>query len=251
MNELALFLGVGGGILGSRLLGWRTICGVEIDPYCREVILRRQEEGTLEPFPVWDDVETFDGNPWREKVDIVTGGFPCQPFSIMGKHEGQEDERNCWPDTIRIIRQVLPKYCLLENVPNLLANEYFGTILRDLAESGYDVRWDCISASALGAPHPRERLWILGKSKRAGLWRKGESANLLRPRENPWGALGGASMLERITERNALAGKEDFPKPLLFRDDDGMAYLMDRLRAIGNGQVPEVVRYVWESLTVT
>jgi len=85
LRELALFIGAGGGALGSRLLGFRIVCAVEIDPYCREVVLRRQEEGFLEPFPIWDDVRTFDGTAWRGLVGVVTGGFPCQPFSVAGR----------------------------------------------------------------------------------------------------------------------------------------------------------------------
>ena len=168
LYELALFAGAGGGILGTKLLGWRVVCAVEINPYCREVLLRRQEEGILEAFPIWDDVRTFDGKPWRGKVDVVTAGFPCQPWSVAGKQRGEVDERNLWPDTIRIIGEVRPRYCLLENVPNLLVHEYFGTILRDLAESGYDARWKVISAAEVGAPHLRNRIWVVAHDSRAG-----------------------------------------------------------------------------------
>jgi len=172
MNELALFAGAGGGILGSRLLGHRIVCAVEYEPYCIEVLMRRQEEGHLDPFPIWDDVRTFDGKPWSGKVDIVSGGFPCQPFSTAGKREGEGDERNMWPDTIRVIREVRPAYCFLENVPGLLSARlgdesegfiyYFGSILRDLAESGYDAEWRLLSAAECGAPLKRSRLWIVG-----------------------------------------------------------------------------------------
>ena len=106
MNELALFAGAGGGILGSQLLGWRVVCAVEKDPYCREVLLRRQEEGHLEPFPIWDDARLFNGHDWRPLVDIVTAGFPCQPFSVAGQQKAQMDDRNLWPDTFRVITEV-------------------------------------------------------------------------------------------------------------------------------------------------
>ena len=138
------------------------MCGVEINPYCREVLLRRQEEGFLPPFPIWDDVRTFDGRAWRGKVDVVTGGFPCQPFSAAGKGLAEHDVRNMWPDTIRIIREVGPRNVLLENVPALLAHEYFGTIIGELQASGYCVRWKVISAAEFGAPHRRDRVWIVG-----------------------------------------------------------------------------------------
>lgn len=91
MNELALFTGTGGGLLGSRLLGWTPVCAVEKESYCREVLLRRQRDGLLDLFPIWDDIRTFDGSPWRGAVDIVTAGFPCQPFSAAGTRRGELD----------------------------------------------------------------------------------------------------------------------------------------------------------------
>jgi len=184
LNELALFTGAGGGVLGTRLLGFRVVCGVELDPYCREVLLRRQEEGFLDPFPIWDDIRTFDGKPWRGKVDIVTGGFPCQPWSVAGKRKGSADERNLWPDTVRVIREVAPRWCLLENVPGLLYHDYIRRIFADLAESGYRVRWDCISAAAVGAPHRRDRLWIVAISDTGSS--RGSRAVAKRESISPW-----------------------------------------------------------------
>lgn len=157
---MALFAGIGGGILGSKLIGWRTVCAVEKEPYCREVLLRRQRDGVLPVFPIWDDVRTFDGRPWRGIVDVVTAGFPCQPFSCAGKRRGENDERNLWPDTLRILCEVRPRFALLENVPGLLATRYFGRILGDLAESVFDARGKIVSAADVGAWHLRKRLWI-------------------------------------------------------------------------------------------
>ena len=88
MNELALFAGAGGGILGGKLIGWRTVCAVEWQPYAIGVLCQRQNDGILQPFPIWDDVRTFDGRPWRGIVDVVSGGFPCQDISIAGKGAG-------------------------------------------------------------------------------------------------------------------------------------------------------------------
>jgi DNA (cytosine-5)-methyltransferase 1 len=162
MNELALFAGAGGGLLATtHLLGWRTVAAVEIDPYRREVLLRRQLDGVLDVFPIWDDCRTFDGEPWAGLVDVVTAGFPCQPFSVAGKRRGADDERNGWPDTIRIIREVRPRYAFLENVPGLLGSGYFGRVLGDLAEAGFDAEWCVLGADDVGAPHRRKRLWIL------------------------------------------------------------------------------------------
>jgi len=170
MNELGelhrprvmhLFAGAGGGILGDLLLGHQCICAVEIDNYCQQVLGQRQKDGMLPWFPIFDDIKEFDGKPWRGVTDIIAGGFPCQPFSVAGKQAGESDERNMWPDTIRVIREVRPRYCFLENVPNILVHGYFGTILGDMAESGYNIRWRCLSAAECGAPHKRTRLWIV------------------------------------------------------------------------------------------
>ena len=96
MNELALFAGAGGGILGGKLLGWRTVCAVEWEPYPASVLCARQNDGFLPPFPIWDDVQTFDGKPWRGLVDVVSGGFPCQDISAAGGGEGlMEPDQEC------------------------------------------------------------------------------------------------------------------------------------------------------------
>jgi DNA (cytosine-5)-methyltransferase 1 len=167
MNELCLFAGAGGGLLGSKLLGFRTVCYVEREKYCIEILKARIRDGCLDNAPIWDDIKTFDGKPWSGCVDIITAGFPCQPFSVAGKRQGADDDRNMWPETIRVIREIRPRFCLLENVPGLLSGThgYFGTVLGDLSESGYDARWRIVSAADVGAPHLRKRLWILAHSR--------------------------------------------------------------------------------------
>ena len=176
-RHLSLFTGGGGGELAAQWLkGWRTVAYVEYNDYCQRLIKQRIEDGLLDDAPIWDDVTTFDGNPWRGCVDIISGGFPCQPFSVAGKRDGASDSRNMWPHTIRIINEVRPRYVFLENVPGLLsavditADEsirYFGTILADLAQSGYVGQRRVLSAAEVGAPHKRDRVWIVAYSKDA------------------------------------------------------------------------------------
>lgn len=161
LRTLHLFAGSGGGILADFLLGHVPVCAVEIDPYCQQVLVQRQQDGLLPWFPVWSDVRTFDGHLWSGVVDVVAGGFPCQPWSVAGKRAGEADERNLWPDTYRVVCEVRPKHVFLENVPGLLAHWYFGRILGDLAEAGYDASWMVLGANDVGAPHRRKRLWIL------------------------------------------------------------------------------------------
>ena len=160
MNELALFAGAGGGILGGKLLGWTTICAVEWEPYAAAVLCARQNEGFLAPFPIWDDVRTFDGRPWRGRVDVVSGGFPCQDISAAGKGAGIDGERSgLWREMARIICEVRPRFCFVENSPMLISRG-LGTVLGDLAALGYDCKWGVFGASEVGAPHKRERIWI-------------------------------------------------------------------------------------------
>lgn len=163
MNELALFAGGGGGLLGGLLCGWRTVAAVEIEEYARAVLLQRQADGILPRFPVWDDVRTFDGKPWRGKVDVVTGGFPCQDISVAGKGAGITGERSgLWSEFARIIGEVRPRYVLVENSP-MLVGRGLTRVLGDLAEMGYDARWGIIGAHHAGAPHKRDRIWIVGE----------------------------------------------------------------------------------------
>jgi DNA (cytosine-5)-methyltransferase 1 len=120
MNELALFAGSGGGILGGHLLGWRTVAAVEIEDYPRRVLLQRQADGLLPRFPIWDDICTFDGHPWRGKVDVISGGFPCQDISAAGKGDGLDGERSgLWTEMARLVGEVRPRFVFVENSPML------------------------------------------------------------------------------------------------------------------------------------
>jgi len=166
LNELALFAGAGGGILGGKLLGWRTVCAVEWDSYARDVLVARQNDGCLEAFPIWDDVQTFDGKPWRGLIDVVSGGFPCQDISAAGKGAGIEGERSSmWKHMARIIGEVQPKYAFVENSP-MLVGRGLSTVLADLAEMGYDAKWGIMGAHHVSAPHKRDRIWIVAKRSR-------------------------------------------------------------------------------------
>lgn len=150
MNELHLFAGAGGGILGSELLGMRTVCAVELESYPASVLLARQNDGLLPPFPVWDDVRTFDGRRWRGLVDVVSGGFPCQDISAAGKGAGIDGTRSgLWKEMHRIINEVRPEFAFLENSP-LLVGRGLARVLGDLAEIGYDAEWLVLGADDVG-----------------------------------------------------------------------------------------------------
>lgn len=163
-NVMELFAGAGGGIYGGLLLGHTPVCAVEIVAKNRELLLQRQRDGVFPRFPVWDDVRTFDGNPWRGVVDVVSGGFPCTDISSAGKGAGIDGEQSgLWREMARIVREVRPRYVFVENSPMLITRG-LGRVLGDLAALGYDCRWTCLSAADCGAPHKRNRIWILADS---------------------------------------------------------------------------------------
>jgi DNA (cytosine-5)-methyltransferase 1 len=235
MNELALFAGAGGGILGGKLLGWRTVCAVEWEPYAAGVLAARQNDKVLEPFPIWDDVQTFDGTPWRGIVDVVSGGFPCQDISSAGKGAGIDGERSgMWKHMARVVCEVKPRWVFVENSP-MLTIRGMGTVLRDLAEMGFDAAWGVLGAGHLGAPHIRERAWIVGHAMQGG--RAPESLQPEQALSRPWAeAFAGPSIRKDYA---ALRGGWEI-EPAMGRVVDGMADGMDRIAALGNGQVPRV-----------
>lgn len=238
MRELSLFTGAGGGLLGTHLLGWTPIGYVEYDDYCQRVIAQRIRDGILPNAPIFGDIRTFisDGYAasYQGLVDVISGGFPCQPFSNAGNRLGADDSRNMWPATIECIRIIQPRFALLENVPGLLSSGYFGTVLGDLVTSGYDASWRILSAAELGAPHRRDRVWIMAYS---GGERRTQSYQRIR-----------RQFAQRQEVKRAWNGRR-VDQPGIVGVVDGMAYQMDRLRAIGNGQVPAVVRAAWHLLT--
>jgi site-specific DNA-cytosine methylase len=176
LTEISLFTGAGGGVWASKLLGHRIVCYVENEPYCQKVIKARIEDGIWDDAPIWDDIQTFDGRDWFGRVDLVSAGFPCQPWSVAGRRRGEEDPRNLWPDTILAIRNIRPTFAFLENVPALLSSGYIGVVLGDLAQAGYDARWIVLGADDVGAPHRRKRIWILAHPSAGGLYRGRASA---------------------------------------------------------------------------
>ncbi len=314
MNELALFAGAGGGILGGHLLGWRTVCAVEWEPYPASVLCARQNDGVLPPFPIWDDIQTFDGRPWRGIVDVVSGGFPCQDISAAGKGAGIDGERSgMWREMARVVGEVRPRYVFVENSP-MLVTRGLERVLADLTTLGYDTRWTVMGAADVGAPHQRDRIWIVGKmayatkllcnggnnntGKLMGRESVSEPRDGCRPedvadsmRYRPQGVrqdgrvkgssglcggegshqeqklqmadskclgshtkeneqvLGRPRTSQLCFEQSRSYGSDWWAtEPYLGRVAHGVAARVDRLKAIGNGQVSEVARRAWELL---
>ncbi len=224
MNELHLFAGAGGGILGGMLLGHTCVCAVEIEPYCRKVLLQRQRDGILPKFPIWDDVRTFDGRPWRGVADVVCGGFPCRGYSTAtaGKHTAED----FWPEMGRVVADVAPRYVFAENT----ARRAIEAAAEQLHSMGYIVKATPLCAADVGADHIRKRYWLLAHTDLR--------SELLRPLN---------AEVARVPSVPPCIWKT---YPDKSRMADGLADRLDRLKAIGNGQVPAVVKLAWETLSL-
>jgi DNA (cytosine-5)-methyltransferase 1 len=254
MNVLALCAGIGGLELGLKIANpaARCVCYVEGEAYAAAILVKRMGEGWLDEAPVWSDVRTFDGCPWRGEVDCITGGYPCQPFSIAGQKLGEQDERHLFPDIRRIIGEVQPERCFFENVAGHLSLG-FEAVANDLQEMGYRVAAGLFTAEEVGATHKRERVFIMAHS----LSRIGE-----RPRVDEGD--GKTRSLDRKLGRgschiplfppgrsNISAWKRHYPLPVestIRGMADGRSDRADRLRAAGNAVVPLVAAYAWRTL---
>ena len=322
LNELALFAGAGGGILGGHLLGWQTVCAVEWGTYPASVLCARQNDGLLPTFPIWDDVQTFDGKPWQGIVDVVSGGFPCQDISAAGKGAGLEGARSgMWHHMARVVGEVRPRFVFVENSPMLTSRG--GTrVIGDLAKMGYDCKWTVMGAADVGANHNRDRIWIVAtlqvadtnlqstfaKQERQYQWPKkpdGDSAGemgtfdaeakmantsqlfsngsndnsrISMERETQpesgnrsWEKNVGESKCSGLEGQWSQSRKQEITQfwdsgpladirhirnkswweaePNVGRVADGVAARVDRLKAIGNGQVPLCAATAWRLLT--
>jgi DNA (cytosine-5)-methyltransferase 1 len=158
--------------MGDRI---RAICHVEREAYATTVLVARMEEEALDPAPVWDDIKTFDGIPWRGVVDLVTAGYPCQPFSLAGKGLAERDPRHLWPHVRRIIGECGPSLVFLENVPGHVKRG-FASVVADLQRMGYVVSAGLFSAEEVGAPHRRQRLFALAYAGRHAAGQSGRGA---------------------------------------------------------------------------
>lgn len=221
-NELALFSGAGGGLLGSVLLGWSTVCAVERDEYAASVLVSRQNDGSLEPFPIWDDIKTFNAKQWRGVVDVVSGGFPCQAFSTAT--HGRNTAEDLWHEMFRVVSEVQPREVFAENV----SRKAIDKAADDLESLGYRTKAVALSAKDLGADHARKRYWLRAYTNDDGELRQSvdaEAPMLSEFRPGVWETYSGES-----------------------RVVDGMGFRLERLKATGNGQVPCVAAAAWRIL---
>ena len=228
ISGLDLFSGYGG--ITIALSEWvRPVAYCEIERYSQAIILSRIADGSLPNAPIWDDVTTLNGNEFRGKVDIIYGGFPCTDISVAGNGEGLGGKRSgLFTEICRLAEEISPSWIFLENVPAIRTKGLLA-VVRSLTNLGYDCRWTCVSAAEVGAPHKRERFFLLGINANNGRRFK----------------------IEKIQKRkNAHTKRNDFwtSKPHLDRMANGCAFRMDRIKALGNGVVPSQVKEAFERL---
>ncbi len=230
INGLSLCSGIAGIELGLKLvLGdtYHTIAYVEREAYAAACLVARMQEGHLDEAPVWDDLTSFDGSTWRGTVDIVTAGFPCQPYSVAGKQLKEKDPRHLWPEIARIIKECQPQCVFLENV-NIRA---FKEPFRDLQTLGFTLSDPyAITAAELGAPHIRRRIFAL--AIRPGVWL-----------ESWW-----SSRKSRCNQKISLKPRHN--EPNLSRSHDETPNRLDRNRSIGNAVVPAMAARAFIALTM-
>jgi DNA (cytosine-5)-methyltransferase 1 len=246
VNVLDIFSGIGGFSLGlEKTGGFRTIAFCEIETFCQKILKHHWPE-----VPIFPDVQQLGRADLPGTVDVVCGGFPCQDLSVAGYQKGLQGTRSgLWGQLVRIIGEVQPRYAIVENVTGLLSGPgerpgaWFGRVLGDLTTVGYDAEWHCIPAAFIGAPHFRDRVWIIAYP--AGFRRDLVEAG------RPGLPILCSQGLERLWE---WPGEADFPDHLLcdvagiftragrraFRNDDGIQEGLDRLKAAGNAVVPQI-----------
>lgn len=236
MNVLDLFSGIGGFSLGLERAGMKTVALCEINPFCRQVLAKHWPEVIC-----YGDVRALDGRRLAadgiERIDVICGGFPCQDLSLAGKLAGIDGTRSgLWSEIARLIGEVRPRYAILENVSNLLAGPperpgwWFGRVLGDLASLGYDAEWHCIPAGNIGAPHERDRVWVVAYPN--GAQREG-------------GGISGRIHQEHANARSCSWWED---QPAVQRTANGVPNQSHRLAACGNAVVPQIPEIIGRAI---
>ncbi len=208
LTHLDLFSGIGGFALAAKWAGFETKLFCEKDKFCQKVL-----EKNFPGIGIVEDIKDFNGLALFGTIDLLTAGFPCQPFSVAGKKKGKDDDRYLWPDTIGVIRDTRPRWVLLENVPGIVS--HLDTILEHLEAESYTWWAYLIAASTIGAPHKRERLWII--------------ANANGERRNDWANTWERRHLQSNEEWNTSAIQQEWEKlkPVSWASFDAQDWITD------------------------
>jgi len=247
MRVGSLFAGIGGFDLGLERAGFEIAWQVEIDPYCQRVLAKHWPNAKR-----YGDIRVID---WETvpRVDLLCGGFPCQDLSFAGKRAGIDGERSgLWSEYVRAIRALRPRYILVENVPGLLTNQYMGRVLGDLAESGYDAEWDCLPASAFGAPHRRDRVWILAYASCTGRRSRGQSSSTRQEIAHRSIETADAERMRKLQPQGSQRHEWRRPsdcswwelEPDVGRVAHGVPNGTHRIKCLGNSIVPQVAEWL-------
>lgn len=234
VRVLSLFAGIGGFDLGLERAGMTVVAQCELDPFCRQVLKKHWPH-----VKQYDDVRTLSGEQVKREVgpvDVCVGGYPCQPFSTAGKRGGAEDDRHLWPEMRRLVEELRPAWVVGENVAGHITLG-LDQVLSDLDTLGYASRTFVIPAVAVNAPHRRDRVWIVANSSSVGLegpWVSGEPIH--QAEAGDWEATDALDALERGDV------------PVMCREHDGISQRLDRLRALGNAVVPQVVEIIGRAI---
>lgn len=270
----SLFSGIGGFDLAAQWMGWENVFHVERDPFCRKVLAHHFPKSQS-----FDDVKTFDATPFRGRLSVLSGGFPCQPFSAAGKRAGTSDDRYLWPEMFRIIREARPTYVVAENVRGLLSwndGMVLDTVCADLEGEGYEVLPVVLPAASVNAPHRRDRIWIVAyrhgdRQQRRWEWgdrlsektrvRQAQVLRLYRDASDTSGGGRPQDDQQHPAEEPQLSGTrwERFPTvaPVCGGDDglpkrlDGITFpkwRRESIKAYGNAIVPQVAYQIFKAL---
>ncbi|KKM68354.1 hypothetical protein LCGC14_1461650 [marine sediment metagenome] len=218
----SVFSGIGGIDLGLERAGWEVKWQIEIDEWCRRVLTKHWPN-----VPKYGDVREPSGYD-LEPVNLVAAGFPCQPVSLAGKQEAHSDPRWLWPELLRIVSEIRPRFVLLENVPGLL-HRGMASVIGDLSSCGYNAEWNCIPAAAIGAPHLRYRIFIVAYANRPRLPQREEQKLL-------------------VQRSSAIGSGWWSSEPDVGRVAHGIPSRVDRLRGLGNAVVPQVAEGIGREL---
>lgn len=244
----SLFSGIGGLDLGLERAGIKCLWQCEIDPYCRKVLAKHWPD-----VPCHDDIKTLDPTT-MPAVDLLCGGFPCQDISNAGKRAGINGERSgLWSEFARIIRVVRPQYVVVENVA-AITDRGIDRVIGDLAACGYDCEWDCLPAASAGAPHIRDRTFVVANAEGHSILQLFETSLVADPtgigQPGPWECQSqfdtpANPYREASGVVNALL---EGTLPYVCRRHDGIPASMDRMRGLGNAVVPQVAEFIGRAI---
>ena len=236
LNVLDLFSGIGGFTYGLEMAGgFNTIAFCEINEFCRKVLKKHWPS-----IPIFKDVKEINGEKISETIDIVTGGWPCQPVSVAGKRKGSKDDRWLWPEMFRVIKEFKPTWVIGENVTGIISME-LNKVLFDLEGEGYETATFIIPACAVGAPHRRDRAWVLAHTNNTGFSNFiGELPTKKRAGVRKTFSVAHCRKMLETWNRNTFNKIES----TICRISNGVPDGMDRLRALGNSIVPQIVTII-------